>query len=63
MTSQGSPTARFRWALDVENVDIALAAVAELPLISLEDALALYRLLAGASASATPALPLDRLSG
>lgn len=46
MTSQGSPTARFRRALNVGNVSIALAAAAEVPLVSLPDALALCRLLA-----------------
>jgi hypothetical protein len=47
VTSQGSPYARFRRALDGGNPTLALAAARELPHVSLSDALALLLVLRG----------------
>lgn len=47
VTSQGHPYARFRRALSTGNPTLAWAAAAELPTLSLVDALALTLLLAG----------------
>ena len=46
MTAQGSPTARFRRALATGNPNLVLDAAAELPRVSLEDALAVCVVLA-----------------
>ena len=46
MTSQGSPTARFRRALAIGNATPVLDAAAELPSVGLEDALAICMVLA-----------------
>jgi hypothetical protein len=51
MTSQGHPYAIFRRALDRRNGPAAWAAAAELPQLSLEDALALCSLMAGRDAA------------
>lgn len=48
MTSQGNPYARFQRSLASGNPTIAMAAATELPRISIEDALALCRVLAQA---------------
>ena len=45
MTSQGSPYARLRRALDSRNVTVALATATEPDFVSLRDALELVRLL------------------
>ena len=45
MTSQGSPYARFRRALDSRNATVALATATELDFVSLPDALELVLLL------------------
>src|SRR6476660_9793579 len=45
VTSQGSPYARFRRALETRNPTLALTRAAELPHVSLPDALALLLLL------------------
>jgi hypothetical protein len=45
VTSPGSPYARFRRALDSENVTVALVAAADLPQLGLTDALELLLLL------------------
>jgi hypothetical protein len=47
VTSQGSPYARFRRAIDSGNSTIALAAARELPHLNLADALALLLVLRG----------------
>jgi len=46
VTSQGSPTARFRRALATGNATLVLEAAAELPRVALEDALAICMVLA-----------------
>jgi hypothetical protein len=48
VTSQGSPHGRFRHALDRGQVNFALEAAAELPTVTLADALELCELLATA---------------
>ncbi len=48
MTSQGSALARFHRSVENGNPTIAFAAAAELPRLSLEDALALLRVLGAA---------------
>jgi hypothetical protein len=45
VTSQGSPYARFRRALDSQNVTVAFATATELDFVSLPDALELVLLL------------------
>ena len=45
VTSQGSPYARFRRALDSQNATVALATATELDFVSLPDALELVLLL------------------
>ena len=45
MTSQGSPYARFRRALDSQNATVAFATATELDFVSLPDALELVLLL------------------
>ena len=45
MTSQGSPYARFRRALDSQNATVAFATASELNFVSLADALELVLLL------------------
>jgi hypothetical protein len=45
---QGGPYARFRRALDTENLTLVRAAAAELPTINLDDALRICLLLRGA---------------
>jgi hypothetical protein len=47
VTSQGSPYARFRRAIDSGNPTIAVAAARELPYLNLADALALLLILRG----------------
>ncbi len=46
VTSQGSPTARFRRALATGNATLVLEAAAELPQVTLEDAFAVCMVLA-----------------
>ena len=46
VTSQGSPTARFRRALATGNATLVLEAAAELPSVALDDALAICMVLA-----------------
>lgn len=46
MTSQGSPRARLRRAIAARNAMVAWATASELPVVSLDDALALCLLLA-----------------
>ena len=46
VTSQGSPTARFRRALATGNATLVLEAAAELPKLGLDDALAVCLVLA-----------------
>ena len=48
MTSQGSPYARFRRALDTGNLTLVRAAAEELPYVELTDALRVCVLLRGA---------------
>ncbi len=48
MTSQGSPYARFKRALDSGNLLVIRAAAAELPRVELHDALRICLLLRGA---------------
>lgn len=48
MTSQGSPYARFRRALGTGNLNLVLAAAAELPRVGLDDALRICRLMVDA---------------